>query len=91
MRSSNSGWGYADGRGVTQDDAEAVAWYRKAAAQGHAAAQFFLGVMYADGHGVPQDDAEAVAWYRKVAAQGDADVQFILGMMYAAGPWRPTG
>ena len=30
---------YRDGRGVPQDDVEAVVWYRRAAAQGHADAQ----------------------------------------------------
>ena len=30
-------------------------WYRLAADQGYAAAQFNLGVMYAKGQGVPQD------------------------------------
>ena len=39
-------------RGVSEDDAEAVRWYRLAAEQGHASAQFNLGVMYARGEGV---------------------------------------
>ena len=34
---------YADGTGVPQDDAEAVRWYRLAAAQGLAFAQYSLG------------------------------------------------
>ena len=45
---------YANGRGVLKDDAEAVKWYRLAAEQGHADAQFYLGVMYANGPGRPQ-------------------------------------
>jgi TPR repeat protein len=48
---------YDEGRGVPQDDAEAVRWYRKAAEQGDAEAQGKLGVMYANGRGVPNDDA----------------------------------
>ncbi len=32
-------------------------WYRLAADQGYASAQFNLGVMYATGEGFPQDDA----------------------------------
>ena len=51
---------YANGRGVQQDDAEAVTWYRKAIDQGAAEAQLSLGFMYAEGRGVQQDDAEAV-------------------------------
>ena len=61
---------YRDGRGVPQDDAEAVRWYRLAADQGLADAQFSLGVMYAIGDGVPKDDAEAARWYRLAADQG---------------------
>ena len=43
---------YANGRGVPQDYAEAVKWYRLAADQGDAEAQHNLGVMYASGEGV---------------------------------------
>ena len=52
------------------DYAEAVKWYRKAAEQGHARAQYSLGFMYYNGRGVPQDYAEAMKWYRKAADQG---------------------
>src|SRR6266478_4195631 len=37
---------YDDGRGVLQDYNQAVPWYRKAADQGNALAQSFLGSMY---------------------------------------------
>jgi TPR repeat protein len=30
---------YANGKGVTRDEAEAIKWFRKAAAQGYGAAQ----------------------------------------------------
>ena len=53
---------YADGRGAPQDHAEAVRWYRLAAGQGYATAQFNLGVRDTNREGVPQDDAEAVRW-----------------------------
>jgi len=43
----NLGYAYYLGRGVPQDDAQAVTWYRQAAEQGHAIAQYNLGVMYA--------------------------------------------
>ena len=74
--------GWKDGRGVPQDYAEAMKWYRKAADQGHAMAQFNLGLMYYYGRGVPQDYAEAMKWYRKAADQGHARAQFNLGIMY---------
>ncbi len=69
---------YADGKGVAQNEAEAVRWYRKAAEQNHAEAQYWLGACYADGEGVTQNDAEAVKWYRAAAEQGHAKAQSIL-------------
>ena len=42
---------YDEGRGVPENDTEAVKWYRKAAEQGDASAQYNLGVMYANGWG----------------------------------------
>ena len=78
-----------DGDGVPQDDREAVAWFRKAAEQGNAGAQYGLGVMYANGDGVPQDDREVVAWFRKAAEQGNANAQHNLGVMYANGDGVP--
>ena len=81
----NLGWMYAEGRGVRQDDAEAVRWYRQAAAQRYAQAQYNLGWMYANGRGVRQDDAEAFRWFRQAADQGYAQAQTYLGVMYAEG------
>ena len=40
------------GNGVPKDDAEAVRWYRLAAEQGNAEAQFELGYMYDQGDGL---------------------------------------
>ena len=85
----NLGDMYANGRGVPQDDAEAVRWYRLAAEQGHASAQFDLGFGYANGRGVPQDYAEAVRWYRLAAEQDDASAQFNLGVAYDNGEGVP--
>jgi len=76
---------YANGQGVTRNDAEAVKWYAKSAGQGHAGAQIDLGFMYFNGRGVAQNDAEAVKWYKKAAEQGNAVAQYNLGFMYANG------
>ena len=81
----NLGVMYDDGRGVKQDDFEAVKWFRKAAEQGDASAQLYLGAMYGKGLGVKQDDVEAVKWYRKAAEKGDADAQVLLGLAYLLG------
>ena len=45
-------------------------WYRKAAEQNYALAQYDLGVFYAKGEGVAKDDAEAYKWFLLAAAQG---------------------
>ena len=49
---------------------DAVKWYRKAAEQGVANAQFFLAECYDNGKGVTRDEEEALKWYRKSAEQG---------------------
>ena len=72
------------------DDREAVFWYRKAAEQGHAHAQFCLGLSFADGKGVPADDREAAFWCRKAAEQGHPYAQFFLGLCYADGTGVPA-
>ncbi len=76
---------YSEGKGAPRDYAKAVGWWRKAAEQGYAKAQYNLGVMYDEGLGVPQDYAEAVKLYRKAAEQGDAVAQGNLGLMYDNG------
>jgi TPR repeat protein len=48
-----------------------VKWFRKAADQGHAAAQHNLGFMYHNGLGVPQDYVMAHMWFNLAAALGD--------------------
>ena len=47
---------YLLGEYVPKDSAEAVKWFRLAAEQGDAQAQFQLGVMYDMGLGVPQNN-----------------------------------
>ena len=64
-------------------------WYRRAAEQGVADAQYNLGFMYRNGQGVPQDDKQAVDWYRKAAEQGDTVAQLNLGLMYYYGKGVP--
>ena len=61
---------YDNGRGVPEDDREAVEWYRKAAEQGNAGAQLNLGLMYYRGEGVPENYVDAYMWANLAAAQG---------------------
>ena len=71
--------------GVEKDEIEAVKWYRKAADQNVANAQYNLGCCYDDGEGVAKDVGEAVKWYRKAADQNVANAQNNLGLCYAKG------
>lgn len=74
-----------EGIGASQDDQEAMRWYRKSAAQGNANAQLNLGFMYDQGNGVPQDSKQALFWYGKAAEQGTPEAQFRLGEIFAGG------
>ena len=59
---------------TTHDIANAVKWFRLAADQGEADAQFWLGTMYAQGGGVPQDYVLAHMWFNLSVAHGDEKV-----------------
>ena len=61
-------------------DAVLTGW-RAAADQGHAGAQYNLGIMHDKGRGVAQSDVEAVRWWKKAADQGHADAQSKLGIL----------
>lgn len=88
-----SGDNYLDlfrkGEGVPQNYKEAAKWYRLAAEQGDAKAQYDLGFMYHKGQGVPQNYKEAAKWFRLAAEQGDAQAQYGLGFMYGLGQGVP--
>lgn len=68
-----------------RDYAQAVAWFRKAAEQGNAEAQYSMGVLYADGKGVSRDHYQAALWYHKAAEQGYARAQYYLADTYYSG------
>ena len=84
------GYDYNFGQnGKPQDYAQAVKYYRLAADQGFAMAQYNLGVCYKRGEGVPQDDGMAVKYYRLAADQGYAPAQSNLGVCYKRGEGVP--
>ena len=80
---------YLLGKGVPQDDKQAVTWYRKAAEQGYAKAQNNLAVLYAMGQGVPQDYKQAHAWFSVAAANGHSNAT--KGRDMAAAELTPAG
>ena len=57
------------------DYATALKEYRPLAEQGHAAAQYNLGLMYANGKGVPQDYVQAHMWFNIAAAQDNENAR----------------
>ena len=68
-----------------QDFAEAVRLYREAVEQGHAGAQFSLGVLTALGQGVTRDTEEALRLYRKAADRSDGRAQYTLAEKFNQG------
>jgi TPR repeat protein len=72
------------------NDTEAAVWFRKAADQGHADAQYYLGSMFSRGlGGLPKGEAKAASWYLKAAEQENAHAEFALGLMYESGSSVP--
>src|SRR6185436_18485334 len=77
---------YLDGvGGLERDDKLALEWFHKAAAQGHANAQYHIGYMYCNGRGIEKDEVEGIKWIAKAAEQGLAPAQWSLGTAYATG------
>jgi len=69
----NIGVMYHEGRGVDQNDVEAVSWWTKAAEQGNASAQDNLGLRYAKGEGVTRDIVQAYKWFAIAAMAGKSE------------------
>ena len=67
------------------DTAQALDWFRRAAAKGYAPAEFQMGLVYDFGFVVAQDDREALTWYRKAADHGSAAAQRAVGDFYRKG------
>lgn len=65
------------------DEAGAMNWYRKAAAQGLAEAQRDLAFLLLSDK--PPRTAEAIAFYRQAAERGDAESAYELGSLYDRG------
>ena len=76
---------YYTGRGVEQNQAEAVRWYSAAANKGHADAQYALGFCYAHGAGVKQSHSMAFMWYKKAAEAGHTAAINNVAWRYAYG------
>ena len=76
---------------VERHDTMAVTWYRRAADQGYAQAQYNLGICYSNGQGVEQDHTVAFTWFSQAADQGFAKAQRHWGVQPYAHTKRECG
>jgi TPR repeat protein len=76
---------YANGDGVTKDDAQARRWYQKASNAGFALGDHDLGIVYLFGQGVRADPKKAIDLFAKAANTGLATSILLLGMIYQQG------
>ena len=63
----------------------AVLLWQSAAEQGHAKAQYNLGVAYSRGIGTMASMNQAIKWWHHAALQGSTDAQYNLGLIYSQG------
>jgi localization factor PodJL len=76
---------YAEGRGVTQNMAEAAVWMQRAADAGFVPAQFRLASLYEKGEGVTKDPQAARRLYLDAAKKGHGKAMHNLAVLYAEG------
>lgn len=76
---------FAFGKGVVKNANEAVRYYKLAADQGHAKAQWHMGFCYENGAGVTKCAEDAVHYYKLAADQGQINAQCKLGVCYENG------
>lgn len=74
---------------ISKSDAEAVAWYLKAAELGHAGAMRELGRRCFNGYGVPKSYEDAFRWYLRAAEKGNWEAMHQLDVCYTHG-WGVT-
>lgn len=65
--------------------AAAVSAFEPLTHQGHAGAEFMLGVAYYYGRGVSQDRRKAAVWFYKSARQGNPGAQLAYGSLHIRG------
>ncbi len=77
---------YLEGKIVTKDAAQGLAWLQKSADQRYVGAEFALAYMYQNGAAkLPKDPHKAADWYRKAAKQQNKASQDALATMLAQG------
>ena len=80
---------YFYGRGVPENETQAMQWARRSADSGNADAMYFIATMYVFGDKVPETvtdpDLEAAKWMFEAASRGHADAEYGLGLLFLAG------
>jgi TPR repeat protein len=71
------------GNGIAKDEAEALSWYRKAAALGNAKSLNVIGRFYEEGWLVEPDASIAEEYYRQAAEGGDFRGQYNYALLLA--------
>ncbi len=71
---------YAQGYGVTKDEAQAYQLYRRAALAGNSEAMVVTAAMLQQGIGVKEDVMQAIEWYKRAAETGQAGGALFYGL-----------
>lgn len=72
----------SDEKHIAADAKKSLAWFRAAADQNLAEAQFDVGLAYEEGNGVGKNQGEANRWYTLAADQGNSAAECNLGRYY---------
>ncbi|HRE33247.1 MAG TPA: tetratricopeptide repeat protein, partial [Candidatus Berkiella sp.] len=71
------------------NDVEAMKWFEKSAAKGHADSQYQLAMAYRVGKGVMKDEKKVIDYFAKAAEQKHSAAAYELGMIYLQGVLLP--
>ena len=74
-----------EGKGTSQNYAEAAKWFKKAAERQHSYAQYYMGLCCQNGYGVKKNEKEAANWFEKAAEQEHTLAQYMIAMAYYRG------
>jgi FOG: TPR repeat, SEL1 subfamily len=87
---NNLGVMAVQGRGSSASTSKGLSYFRKAAAEGSAAAHYNIGLLYDAGFGVSRSAIKAVAEYRMAAEMGHGHAQARLAEMLRNGDGAPV-
>jgi len=80
---------YFYGRGVSENEEQAMELAKRSAEQGNIDAMYFIGTMYMFGDRIPKTvadpDQEAARWLFEAASRNHAEAEYGLGLLFLAG------